>query len=180
MILLPECPGCLRISKRQESCSGRRLSSATPPQLLHCSPSPGWTLLAPAKRELHPLSPVKQPFCTGSLHQWESPKFLRPYPKEALLEESSQHLPWMLPQACPSSQHCHSSEHQREGTGPALLAGIHTPSRGGGSDGDCSEGLWLCCSQSTPAPGLSSAPQPAAPHLQGRVQHLGSLLLFHK
>lgn len=30
MILLLEYPGCLRISKRQESCSGRRLGSATP------------------------------------------------------------------------------------------------------------------------------------------------------
>lgn len=55
MILLLECPGCLCISKRRESCSGRRLGSATPstaPALL----SQLWldTLLGPAKRELHP------------------------------------------------------------------------------------------------------------------------------
>lgn len=30
MILLLEYPGCLRISKRQESCSGSRLGSAAP------------------------------------------------------------------------------------------------------------------------------------------------------
>lgn len=58
MILRLEYPGCLRISKRQESCSGRRLGSATPgtaPALLSLL-SQLWldALLEPAKRELHP------------------------------------------------------------------------------------------------------------------------------
>lgn len=58
-----------------------------------------------------PLSQVKQSFCTGSLHQWESPQFLRPYPKKAQLGESTQHLTWTVPHTCPLSQDCHSSEH---------------------------------------------------------------------
>lgn len=93
-----------------------------PAQLLPCSPSFGWTLCWDQPRgNCIPLSQVKQTFSTGSIHQWENPKLLRPYPKEAQLEESSQHLTWMVPHTCPWS---HSSEHQREGTGPALLPGI--------------------------------------------------------
>lgn len=52
MILLLECPGCLCISKRQESCSGRRLGSAEPstaPSLL----SQLWLDTAGTKQELH-------------------------------------------------------------------------------------------------------------------------------
>lgn len=89
-----------------------------PAQLLHCSPSwdqPGGNCI--------PLRQVKQPFCTGSLCQCESPKFLRPYPKTAVLEESAQHLTQTVPHTCPLSQSCHSSEHPREGMGPALLPG---------------------------------------------------------
>lgn len=120
MILLLEYPSCLCISKRQESCSGRRLGSAAPstaPALLSLL----WTLCWDQPRgNCIPLRQVKQPSCTGSLHQWESPKFLKPYPTTALLEGSTQHLTGMVPHTCPLS---HSSEHPCEGTGPALRPG---------------------------------------------------------
>lgn len=64
---------------------------------------------------------MKQPFCTASLHQGESPKFLQPYPKAALLEGGTQHLTGMVPPSCPLS---HSSEHPCEGTDSAEEAAM--------------------------------------------------------
>lgn len=115
--------------KETELCNTQHSSCTALPALAgHCWDQPRGNCI--------PLSQVKQPFCSGSLHQWESPKFLWPSPEKALLEGSSQHLTGMV---------SHTIHHPRTASalnismrGWVLLCslGSHTPGRAGGRDGN--------------------------------------------